>query len=218
MKFIKYFIALIVGLMVFSLLAFLFVKNYDKKAEARMVKVNYTLADYEYDLIENGDIILRKGYGFISDMIVNRLNERVPISHCAIIEKTDSTSRVIHSVSQTLADFDGVQSQSLQRFVKDSKENSIIVVRFKYPENQDASKITQRARHYLDKKVPFDMKFNIQDSTRFYCTELIWKVLLDGFYIDIFEKKHDKNLLDFYRFDVFLDTTYFDLVWSHQEL
>ena len=217
-KFLKISFTIIFCLLALAFLGFLFIKKYDKGAEKQRLRANYDVSKEYIDLIKDGDVILRRGYGFVSDMIVKRLNEQVPISHCAIAEISDTSKMVIHSVSQAVADLDGVQSQSLKRFIKDSKENSLIVVRFKYPDNQDSSKITNRARYYLDKKIPFDMKFDIQDSTRFYCTELIWRVLLEEYGVDIFEKKYGKNLLEFHKFDIFLDTAYFEVVWSHQNI
>jgi len=73
-------------------------------------------------------------------MIVERLGEVYDISHCAIVCKDRDSIYVIHSVSQSLSPYDGVQSQELDPFIHDSKENSVIVVRYKskYPERMAA--------------------------------------------------------------------------------
>ena len=79
-----------------------------------------TLSEDEITLIQDGDIILRHGNGLVSDLIVKSLHEEFDISHCAIITKKNNDFVVIHSVSQSLSDYDGVQSQSLKSFVKSS--------------------------------------------------------------------------------------------------
>jgi len=190
-------------------------KIYDYKSEQKRVKVNYTLSKEEILQIEDGDIILRHGYGFVSDMIGEKLSEEISLSHCAILEKHDSTINVIHSVSQSLSDFDGVQSQDLKRFINDSKKNSVIVVRYKGIGSENRSLISKRARYYLEKRIPFDNNFDIKDSTEFFCTELLWKVFKDSYGIDIYEGKYGKDNNEFLKFDIFFNPKYFEVVFSH---
>lgn len=196
------------------LIVYLIIGSYDFASERHRIRANYRLTKEEYLKIKDGDIILRHGYGFVSDMIVNTLNENFSVSHCAIVVKNDTNASVIHSVSQSLSDFDGVQEQNLRRFINDSKKGSVIVLRYKGDNLNHL--IAERARYYLDKRVPFDNSFDINDSTKFFCTELIWRIFLDVFNVDIFEKKYKQGSLDFLKFDVFLDPDYFDIVFSHQ--
>ena len=189
-------------------------KIYDFTSEQKRIKINYALSKEEIALLQDGDIILRHGYGFVSDAITTTLKEDV--SHCAILVKDDNSFKVIHSVSQSLSDYDGVQTQGLKRFINDSKLNSVIVLRYKFKENDDRTLISQRARHYLDMQVSFDNSFDINDSTEFFCSELLWKVFLDAYNIDIFEDKYGKDNREFLKFDVFQNPKYFELVFSHQ--
>ena len=194
---------------------FLFAYNY--RTEQEHFFSTYTLTQNEINLIRNGDIILRHGYGMASDIIVKTLDEKYDISHCAIICKDSNHINVIHSVSQSLSDFDGVQTQSLSRFINDSKENSIIVVRFKNPKHSDNSLIADRAKYYLSKKIPFDNDFNIKDSTHLFCTELIWRTIKDEYKVDLFEDQlNDKNRKNQYKFHTFWDTTQFEIILNHQ--
>ncbi|MFZ4413707.1 MAG: YiiX/YebB-like N1pC/P60 family cysteine hydrolase [Bacteroidales bacterium] len=177
----------------------------------------YGLSKNEMSSLHNGDIILRHGYGMASDIIVNTLNEKYDISHCAIICKESNQINVIHSVSQSLSDFDGVQTQSINRFIKDSKENSVIVVRYKNPTHTDNKLITERAKYYLSKKIPFDNDFNIKDSTQMFCTELIWKTIKDEYGVDLFKNQlNDEDKKNQYKFHTFWDTTQFEIILNHQ--
>jgi len=198
-----------------SLVIYLFVLTYDHTSEIKRVKINYSLTKEEYNLLQDGDILLRHGYGFVSDMIVKTLKEDFSISHCAILVKDDSAFNVIHSVSQSLSEFDGVQIQDLRRFVNDSKKNSLIVLRYKNSNGEDRESISQRARYYLERQVPFDNSFDINDTTRYFCTELIWKIFLDAFNIDIFEKKYGLGGTEFLKFDIFFDPDLFEIILSH---
>ena len=194
---------------------FLFVYNYRTEQEHSIS--TYTLSYKEINLIHNGDIILRHGYGMASDIIVKTLNEQYDISHCAIVCKDSNQINVIHSVSQSLSDFDGVQTQTLKRFITDSKENSVIVVRYKNPLYSDNSLIAERAAYYLSKKIPFDNDFDIQDSSKIYCTELIWRAIKDSYHKDIFsDQLKDENRRNRYKFNALWDTAHFDVIINHQ--
>lgn len=197
----------------FFLLLFAAYFYYENKSSAEQKKSNYKLKDNEQSLIQNGDIILRHGYGTISDIIAKSLNEKYDISHCAVLIKDSDNINVIHTVSQTLSDFDGLQQQKLSRFVSDSKQNSIIIVRYKGDKNKI---LADRAKYYLSLKIPFDHDFNIKDTTKFYCNEFVIKLIKDVYKNDILKNKVDKyNEKSQYKFNVFWDTTYFDIILNH---
>ncbi len=189
---------------------------YEKSSYAKLEKTNYKLSKDEIALIQDGDIILRHGYGMVSDMIVETFNKDLGVSHCALItkDKNDDKFIVVHSVSQSLSDYDGVQWQYLNNFVRDSKENSVIVLRYK-KDKDSHTKIGKRALYYLEKQVPFDSEFLLDDSSSFYCTELLWKVFLDEFDQDIFYNIQDHNYYDPLTFDLFMDTNNFEVVFNH---
>lgn len=147
-------------------------------------------------------------------MIVEQLNEKYDISHCAIVSKNDTEFIAIHSVSSSLSNVDGVQYQEIKSFIRDSHYNSVIVIRYKPKINKSDSAISRKARYYLDQKIPFDNAFNIEDSSEFYCTELLWKVILNEYGDDIMQGKNNERK-DHLRFDTFLDTTKFDIIINH---
>lgn len=190
---------------------FLFLYNY--RIEQEHFVSTYSLSQNEINKLKDGDIILRRGFGMVSDLIVTTMDEEYDISHCAIIVKDNKHFKVIHTVSQSLSEFDGVQSQPLSRFISDSKVNSIIVVRLK---GISDSAISQRAKYFLSKKIPFDHDFDINDSSKLYCTELIWKVIKDSYNIDVFENQlKDKDKKNQYRFSALMDTNRFDIIINH---
>jgi len=196
--------------------AWLFLHIYNSHSDREQAASNYHLTRDEIPLIHDGDIILRHGYGFVSDLIVERLGEVYDISHCAIACKDSDSIYVIHSVSQSLSPYDGVQSQKLEPFIHDSQENSVIIVRYKSKvPGKDGSNISRRAKQYLAKRIPFDHAFNINDSSEFYCQELPYKCILNEFGDDIFMDHYNKRK-DHLRFDTFLDTSRFTIILNHQ--
>jgi len=201
-----------------GLIIWLFLFIYEYRSKQEQLFSNYSLSQSEIDSLRDGDIILRHGYGLVSDGIVETLNSDIDISHCAILTKdTNNQFLIIHSVSQSLSDYDGVQSQDLKSFIKDSKENSVIVVRYRFKPGDDSSMIGKKAKFYLAKKVPFDMDFDLKDSSKIYCAELLWKIFKDYYHYDCFDtdhpELHSKN--HHLTFHPFLDTNHFRTVINH---
>jgi hypothetical protein len=211
-------IVLIVFIVFVSFLtsAWLFLLAYDYRSSQEQFFYRYTLSEKEYHEIQEGDIILRHGYGLVSDLIVEQLKEKYDISHCAIVVKTDTGLAVIHSVSSSVSNIDGMQAQDLKSFIEESQYNSVVVIRYKSKIGKSNAAIGRKAQYYLAQKIPFDEAFDINDSTEFYCTELLWKVILNEYGDDIMAGKNNVRK-DHLRFDTFLDTTKFDIIINHQE-
>ena len=82
----------------------------EKRSNREQFFSTYSLSDEEVDLLQDGDIILRKGYGIVSENIAKYLDEEYVISHCGIVVKSQKGNYfVIHSVSGRLPEDDGVQ-------------------------------------------------------------------------------------------------------------
>lgn len=175
----------------------------------------YRLSAAEQGLLEPGDIILRRGSGIVSDFIANLLQEPYDVSHCGIVVEHDSALWVVHSVSSSLSDFDGMQAHRLQAFVGQSKPQSVVVSRLRTP--LDRQPIAERAKGYLKRQVPFDHHFDLADSSTIYCSELIWRIIRDEYGVDVFDAPAPGDEVGRYRFARLLDTARFDIVLNHQK-
>jgi len=210
-KVLKYIFISVVSV-IFSVWAF---RVFYNRAEKRKEKqITYLLPNSEKKLIRNGDVILRYGYGLVSDYIVNKFDEPYTISHCGIIRKIGNKLEVIHSESGSILSKEGVQVQDFDSFTDAGHKNSIIIVRYNKCTNEDLNKITDFAQYYLDKKIPFDYGFNPDDTTAMFCSEIIWHVFKDAFNKDIFLNKNNRT--DFNQFKNFYDSTQFDVIINDQ--
>jgi len=200
-------------IILFSLWLFRFIYN---KIELNKEKsIVYILSNDEKKLINNGDIILRRGHGLVSDYIANSFNEKYKITHSGIIIKKNNKIKVIHSESSSLFATEGIQSQKLDDFTDAGHKNSVIIVRFNKCKSNEYKKITNRAEYYLNKNIPFSYILKPEDTTEMFCSEVIWHIFIDEFNVDIFSDKNNET--NFYQFNNFWDTTNFDIVINHQE-
>ena len=156
---------------------------------------------YSTDSLQSGDIILRRSYGLVSDIIVMNLNDTLDVSHCGIIIKEpDSSYKVIHSLSKKVSDTDGIQICELGEFMADSKIETVRVFRFL---SDSKGEIAAQALRYLKQKTPFDETFDATDSTALYCSELPVQSIRNAFKIDV--SSGEKML----KFSVFLQPDFF---------
>ena len=141
-----------------------------------------SLSSQEVKLLKDGDIILRRGVGLPSDMIISALGEGMGVSHSGFIFIRDGVPWVVHTVSPGLSGIDGVQTQPLEVFNKNSRPDSIVVVRINPQVNlpDSISRIRTTAYGFLASKIPFDNAYDFSETQKMYCTEFIYHVLKAG--------------------------------------
>lgn len=167
--------------------------------------------------IEEGDVLLRYAQGPFSIKIVEFMAEKNPISHCAIAVKLNGKMKVIHSVSEEMSGHDGVQTQELPVFVSDIADSMFVILR---PRISDSAKIkiADYAKYYLQKKVPFDHDYNVMDSSKLYCGELLYFTVGTVMGKDKIETRVFDDTVQLVMFNSFLNETYFDLIYTLKPL
>ncbi len=171
------------------------------------------LSRQEIRQLQNGDILLRKGFGFVSNAIARYLDEQYPITHCGLVLKlTDSTAQVLHTLSDSK--INGMCLQSLSDYCGQSQKNTLIAVRFRSSQ-QHIDTILAKAKELLAQKIPFDMGFDDQDASKLYCIEMIRNVIKETVGKDYLNKRTTKGGANVLRMDNLLDTNNFAIVFNH---
>lgn len=209
MKVRKLSLIVIVALLLLLIVASLVYEKGEQAAEERSA---YALSPNEVELLQEGDVILRRGYGMVSRMIATKMEGRYELSHCGVVVERAGQKWVVHTVSSSLSETDGMQIHRLEEFVRQSKAESIVVAR---PRNAAGPRLAERCLHYLAEEVPFDHDFDIEDASSFYCSELIWRSLDECCGVDGLAGRYD-DPIDYYSFDAFLNPEIFDIVLNHQ--
>ncbi|MBP5240664.1 MAG: hypothetical protein J6Z26_02030 [Bacteroidales bacterium] len=187
---------------------------YNKEEQKHYAKHD-RLTKSELAMMRSGDIILRRGFGLVSASIASSLNEAFSVSHCGIVDvDSNGNVRVIHSVSSSLSDFDGLQDCTIEEFCKESKENSLMVVRFRDTADVPLANLAKTAQTYLDRKIPFDGVFDITQNDEMYCSEMVWSALKENYDYDIYP---DKSKTAVIKFGPFFDTVHFQRIINHHK-
>ncbi len=186
-----------------------------KQANTRVA--TYMISDFEKSQLQTGDIILRRGYGLVSNFILRAMNEKYKVTHLGVVINQENELKVAHALSSSVSDQDGLRFQSFDNFVGLSHDSTLIISRLKSIDSINQQKVLQQLNHYKEMQLPFDNKFDYKDTTEHYCSELIWRIYENNLGILqvsdslTFHKKY--NTLN-----IFYDTSYFDIIINHQKL
>lgn len=208
---------LILGIFIFLIyLCFKLFFYFDKLEEQKLVQKNSNierLSQKDLAKLQTGDVILRRGYGFFSDIISKKLNNSVfDVTHAGILHKNGKNWKVIHSLSSKVSDFNGVQEQNLQDFLFHSMPNKLLIVRVKDISSENQQEIVKRAQFYLKKQIPFDENGIIDNTDALYCTELIWQILDNDLKIINLPRENPQRKEIFYSMKSMYDENYFKIV------
>ena len=118
-------------------------------------------------LLRNGDVILRSGIGLWSNLFRSSNTVDKRFSHVGIIRiSSDSSVHVIHAEGDDTSGKGIVFEDTLEHFVGKSDKIGLGRLRIGVP-----NRFVDSAMTFLGR--PFDWKFDKNDDTAVYCTELI---------------------------------------------
>ena len=123
-----------------------------------------------FQIVKDGDIICRLGDRAWSQHFRNISIADRRFSHMGIIRVNNGMITVIHAEGDIGRENDFVREESLADFIKHARAIGIYRIN-----DIDASQISKFAIEYLG--MPFDWRFDKQDNTSMYCTELLYVIL-----------------------------------------
>lgn len=174
-----------------------------------------SLSLQELNQLKNGDILLRKGYGTISDYIADFLQEQYPVTHCAfILKKQGSPLQVLHTISD--AQHNGLLIEPLEAYLKQSQQGSLVAVRLNYSDQQ-VQEVLEQAHSLLQEQIPFDMAFDDRDQEALYCIEMMRDIFIKVFQKDLLPQRTCRHTIDVLSMDNFFDNKHFELIFNHFE-
>lgn len=173
-----------------------------------------SLSAQELALFQEGDILLRKGFGAISNFIADFLAEKYPVTHCGwVVHGADGSVQILHTISND--SISGMTLEPLDSYQQQSQANSLVLIRLQDP--SQIQEILHLARQRLAQQVPFDMEFNDKNSDALYCIELMRDVFLDVYQKDLLPNRTNRHGIDVLSMANFFDSTNFQIIFNHFE-
>ena len=126
------------------------------------------------DKICVGDIAFRRGEGFTSNIVAYK-DADGKYSHVGVIAQSDSGLVVVHAVPgdhPTQGGYDIVRAESLSEYFARNNAGKGAIMRIALDSTQQAV-INNLALKKAMQQVEFDHQYNLDDTTKLYCTELL---------------------------------------------
>ncbi len=154
-------------LLLYALFAFI---SCTKKSETN----SNLVAVLNSDTICSGDILLRRGMGLTSRMVL-AADLSGNYSHVGIAVEHNGEIAVVHSVPDEAPanEPEYIKLESLEDFFSPLKSNLNLVLRT--PLSSDSlNMVVEEAFRYYEKRVTFDHKYSLADDEELYCSELVF--------------------------------------------
>lgn len=148
-------------------LAWLLVSTLVLSGQAQAVGQSHRLAG-----VQNGDLILRRGKGIMSDIAASFSITDRRFSHVGIIVMDGRVAHVVHSVHDDDKGYNGVVREPLSDFLGDVSDWAVYRLKL---DRQQQDKLARTASRYAHQHIAFDTRFDLDSRNVMYCTELVWR-------------------------------------------
>ncbi len=131
----------------------------------------------DLDSLQSGDLVLRHGKGFISDLLIAFNNEEKKYSHSGLIHREGKKLFVYNSIGGESRESNKMLKERFEIFVHPDIAFDFGIFRYDMPENQLIS-LDSLLGAYFQSGLEFDMDFDMYSEDKMYCSEMIYKAIL----------------------------------------
>lgn len=127
--------------------------------------------------LRTGDIVVRSGKGFISEMFRKFNLSGDSWSHAGILVKENHEMMVYHIMGDAQELNNGIRKEPLSSFCNSRLNTGYAVYRYNLTSEKEIM-IRHHLGYLAGTGVRFDHHFNLSDDVYMYCTELVYKTML----------------------------------------
>lgn len=139
---------------------------------------NYSIDnDSAINLIQSGDIVLRKGRDQLSQIFASLNTHNQQYSHCGLAQRTDSGLYIYHIILSEHNPEGKVMFESVNSFINPTINAKWAIVRYQL-NSQQISDLLQQVKNYAADGLTFDKQFDLATDDKMYCTEMLYKALV----------------------------------------
>ncbi len=127
-------------------------------------------------LVKSGDLILRTGKDFTSELMRKLSQHEKTYSHCGIASWENDTLFIYHALGGEWNPDQKLRRDLFEMFCNPYENRGFGIFRYKINHTQQKS-IIDTARKFYKKGIMFDMKFDLATDDRMYCSEFVYKTI-----------------------------------------
>lgn len=133
--------------------------------------------EWDHVDLHDGDLIFRRGRDVASRLVLSA-GDSSRFSHVGMIVTWRNSPFVLHSMPTEGGTRDGVRLESLASFSAAENASAVAVYRVRKIESEQRDRIRAFGLRQVGK--PFDYRFELSDTSRIYCSELLVSSLAAG--------------------------------------
>ena len=186
----------------------------DAKPETKPVTLNPYAASYNMikegqQLVKEGDLILRDGQEFSSQLVKNFCRTDKSYSHAGLVFYENDYPLVYHIVPGDENPGFKLRTDSLKAFCNPRKNFGFAIYRYNL-QGKEINELQRAVEDWYAKGVVFDSAFNLKTDDRMYCSEMIKKGLgkATGNRINISTTRPTKTEAQFFAAQLHLPLSY----------
>lgn len=133
-----------------------------------------------YGEMREGDLAFRCGEGLFSRAVTSVETEGV-YSHVGVLVRDGADWKVVHAVpgeKEGPADFDRVKAEDPECFFAPARASAGALAHTGLAGTDALERLRNTALSWARDSVRFDGKYDLEDPSRLYCTELVWRLYL----------------------------------------
>ena len=138
--------------------------------------------------LQTGDLVFRRGESRES-RAVTTFDRNSDYTHVGVVVNVDGRWMVLHAVPNeraTKQEKDSVKLEPIGTFFRSDRAVKGGV--YRYPVTpEDTMRFLQKGLDVYGRHLLFDDQFDLEDTTEFYCTELVWFLYQQALHIDLSE-------------------------------
>ena len=127
--------------------------------------------------LHTGDVILRQGKGFISEVFRKSSLHDQHYSHAGVIQVTAKGVFVVHVIGNSGKADSELKSEPIDEFCKSSENRSYAIYRYSFLSGKE-HEINRYLNNLKSQHIRFDEHFDMSTKNLLYCTELVYDMCL----------------------------------------
>jgi hypothetical protein len=132
---------------------------------------------YQYKkMVKTGDLIVRTGKDFTSETMRLLSKKDKTYSHCGIASIEHDSLFVYHSIGGEWNPDQKIRRDPFEIFCNPYENRAFGIFRYKITPEENVTLINVVHKFY-NKKIMFDLQFNLASDDRMYCSEFVYKAI-----------------------------------------
>ncbi len=126
--------------------------------------------------VKQGDLVLRTGRDFTSDIMRRLSIADKTYSHCGIASFENDTLFVYHAIGGEWNPDQKLRRDPFDFFCNSYENRGFGIFRYELSRNEQL-KVLALTRNFYKDGIKFDMQFNLDTNDRMYCSEFVYKTI-----------------------------------------